>query len=186
MDFKTSDKLPSNLPQYLYRGQHDRTDELNERILERSEPENPLAPNFTPRPVLTRYSRFPMLDSRMPTTVPIEPNYDYSLHKEFTPPVEKIAPVSGFINNVGIESDLRNQNYALHKGNDDAVYVPSSESDLYKIYIPSKPSEQPHPGLFNRYELSQQTHPNINGNIGRDRFHNNTRTQMKTMNNKNN
>ena len=126
-----------------------------------------------------------MLDSRMPTNVPIEPNYDYSLHKSFTPPVEQIAPVSGFINNVGIESDLRNQNYALHKGNDQSVYVPSSDSDMYKVYIPSKPSEQPHPGLFDRYELCQKTHPIVNDNIGKDRFHNNTRTQLKTMSNKN-
>jgi len=185
MDFKTSDKLPATLPNYLYKGQHDRTDELNERILERNEPENPLAPNFDPRPVLTRYARFPMLDSRMPTNVPIQPSYNYSLHDGFTPPVEKKAPVSGFINNVGIESNLRNQNYALHKGNDSAVYVPSSDSDLYKVYIPSKPSEQPHPGLFNRYELSQKMHPNVADDIGKDRFNNNTRTQLKTMSNKN-
>ena len=186
MEFKTSDKLPSTLPKYLYRGQHDRTDELNERILERSEPENPLAPNFSPRPVLTRYSRFPMLDARMPANVPINPSYNYSLHKEFTPPVEKIAPVSGFINNVNVESDLRNQNYALHKGNDEVVYVPSSDSDLYKVYIPSAPSKQPHPGLFNRYELSQILHPNVQDSaVGKERFHNNTRTQLRTMSNKN-
>jgi hypothetical protein len=72
MDFKTSDKLPNTLPKYLYQGQFDRTDELNNRILERNEPDKPLAPNFSPRPVLTKYSHFPMLDSRMPATVPIK------------------------------------------------------------------------------------------------------------------
>ena len=127
-----------------------------------------------------------MLDSRMPANVPINPSYNYSLHKEFTPPLMKVGPVSGFINNVNVESSLRNQDYALHRGNDEVVYVPSSESDLYKVYIPSKPSQQPHPGLFNHYELSQQTHPNNeNTNVGRDRFHNNTRTQLRTMSNKN-
>ena len=186
MDFKTSDKLPSTLPEYLYRGQFDRTDELNGRILERNEPDKPLAPNFSPWPVLTKYSQFPMLDSRMPATVPIKENYDYSLHNEFTPPVMKKGPVSGFINNVQTESELRNQNYALHKGNDEVIYVPSSESDLYKVYIPSAPSEQPHPGLFKRYDLSQTTHPNVaNTTVGTDRFHNNTRSQLKSMNNEN-
>ncbi len=171
------------LPEYLYIGQQGRTDQLNERILERSEPEKALAPNFTPRPVLTRYTRFPMLDNRMPANVAIQPNYNYSLEKTFTPPLMKTGPVSGFINNVGIESSLRNQDYALHKGNDKVVYVPSANSDLYKVYIPSRPSTQPHPGLFERQQFSNQMHPNIlnNANIGNDRFHNNTRTQLKSI-----
>jgi hypothetical protein len=127
-----------------------------------------------------------MHDARKAATVPIQSSYNYSLHNEFTPPVAAIGPVSGFINNVQTESVLRNQNYALHKGNDEVVYVPSSESDLYKVYIPSSPSEQPHPGLFKRYDLSQKHHPNVaNTNIGTDRFHNNTRTQLKSMTNEN-
>ena len=176
MEFKT-------LPQYLFVGQHKRTDELNERIFDRSEPQQPLAPNFDPRPVLTKYSRFPMLDNRMPANVPINENYDYSLEKTFTPPLMKVGPVSGFINNVEIESSLRNQDYALHKGNDKLVYVPSSKSDLYKVYKPSAPSTQPHPGLFDRQVFSKQQHPNIvnNQNVGKDRFNNNTRTQLRTI-----
>ena len=181
MDYNTRDKGPSMIAKKLYRGQFDRTDELNSRILERNEPENPLAPNFSPRPVMTKYARFPMHDARKAATVPIQSSYNYSLHNEFTPPVAAIGPVSGFINNVCKESELRNQNYALHRGNDEVVYVPSSESDLYKVYIDSKPSEQPHPGLFKHHDLCQKAHPNnIGVNVGRDRFHNNTRVQLRT------
>jgi hypothetical protein len=171
------------LPQYLFSGQHARIDHINESILERNKPETSLAPNFSPRPVLTRYARFPMLDNRMPTKVPIEANYNYSLEKTFTPPLMNVGPVSGFINNVEIETSLRNQDYALQKGNDEVVYIPSSQSDLYKVYIPSTPCEQPYPGLFAQAVFSKKLHPNVanNQHVGGDRFHNNTRTQLREM-----
>ena len=60
------------LPKGLELKQFERTDELNLRLLERNEPQYPLAPNFTPRPVLTKYSLFPILDARMPCNVDIE------------------------------------------------------------------------------------------------------------------
>ena len=181
MDIHDANKKVENLPEYLYQGQFARTDELNHRILERNVSDSPLPPNFTPRPVLTKYSLFPMLDSRKPANIPIENNYNYSLSNNFTPSVMKNGPVSGFINHVQTESDLRNQNYALHRGNDKTTYVPSSNSDLYKVYIPYSPSKQPHPELFTPPVLNQQPHPNIQNSphIGNDRFHNNTRIQLK-------
>ena len=93
----------------------------------------------------------------------------------------KNGPVSGFINNVQLESNLRNQTYALNRGNDKTTYVPSSDSDLYNVYIPSSPSEQPHPELFSTPVLNQQLHPNIQNapHIGKDRFHNSTRVQLR-------
>jgi hypothetical protein len=183
MEINDANRKTEFLPKYLYRGQFDRTDELNNRILERNEPENPLAPNFTPRPVLSKYSLFPMLDARKQPTVPIQPNYNYSIEKNFTPPVMKVGPVSGIINNIQLESELRNQIYALNKGNDSVAYVPSSNSDLYKVYIPSTPSNQPYPNLFKEQTFSQLIHPNIQSNpeVGKDRFHNNTRTQLKNI-----
>ena len=183
MDLKDDNKI-FGLPHYLYQGQHDRTDELNHRILERNVSDNPLAPNFTPRPALTRYALFPMLDSRMPSNVPISPNYDYSLAKNFTPPVMNTGPVSGFINNIQEESHLRNQIYPLCKGDDANTYIPSTESDLYKVYVTASKSNQPYPGLFEQASFSQELHPNIRNstNIGGDRFHNNTRTQLRNIN----
>lgn len=181
MDINEANKKVENLPEYLHRGQYQREDEINHRVLERTVPDSPLPPNFTPRPVLTKYTLFPMLDSRMPSNTPIESNFNYSLSNNFTPPLMKNGPVSGFINNVQLESDLRNQTFALNCGNDKTTYVPSSESDLYKVYIPSAPSNQPHPDLFSRPVLNQQVHPNVQNapHVGNDRFHNSTRVQLK-------
>ena len=184
MDLADENKKIPDLPTYLYYGQNERVDELNARILERDVPDTQLAPNFSPRPVPTKYAIFPMLDSRMPASVPIEPNYNYSGATHFTPPLMKRGPVSGFINHVHTESELRNQGVSLQKGADVGVYVPSSESDLYKVHVPSKPSVQPHPDLFHRNQFDQSVHPNVSSapHVGSDRFHNNTRTQLRTPN----
>jgi hypothetical protein len=162
-------------------GQFDRTDEINSRIFERSVPDLDLAPNFGPRPVPTKYSVFPILDSRMPTIAPIEPNFDYSLHNTFTPPVSKKGPVAGYFNNIDVETELRSQFFALQKGADQSIYVPRPDSDLYKVYITSKPSNQPFPGLFIDPKLDQTLNENIQSrpDIGRDMFNNNTRTQLR-------
>ena len=162
-------------------GQFERLDEINNRIEARNVPDKPLPPNFDPRPVLTKYALFPMLDNRMPATVPIQPNYKYSLENTFTPAVMARGPVSGFINNVHKESELRNQFFAHQRGADQGVYVPSSESDLYKVYIPSSPSVQPYPLLFSTPTFNQEQHANLVNapHVGKDVFHNNTRTQLR-------
>lgn len=162
-------------------GQYDRLDEINSRIFDRSVPDGHLAPNFDPRPVGTKYNVFPMLDKRMPAKVPIQADYDYSLEKSFTPPVSKKGPASGYFNNIDLENRLRNQFFALQKGADQSVYIPSKESDLYKVYVPSRPSEQPYPGLFQQYTLDQGVNPNIQAmpHLGRDFFNNNTRVQLR-------
>lgn len=185
MDLNANNKI-SGLPKYLYQGQHERVDELNSRCLERTVPDSMLAPNFSPRPVLSKYALYPMLDARMPATVPITPNFDYSLTTNFTPPVMKIAPVSGFINNVHTESMLRNQLHPLSKSNEENVYIPSSNSDMYKITLNSAPSEQPYPGLFDQPTFSNEQHPNVRGqsSIGGDRFNNNTRVQLRNIDTK--
>jgi hypothetical protein len=100
MDLNDENNTIPNLPNYLSYGQNERVDELNARILERDVPDKTLAPNFSPRPVTTKYALFPMLDSRMPSTTPIEHNYNYSITTNFTPPLMKKGPVSGFINPV--------------------------------------------------------------------------------------
>lgn len=174
----------SDLGQVVYIGQENRVEELNERIAVRNVPDQGLAPNFSPRPALSKYSLFPMLDNRMPSSVPIQPNYNYSLESTFTPPVMNVGPVAGFINKVAVESELRNQYFALQRGGGQNVYIPSSTSDLYQVMLaaPSKPVPQPFPGLFETAQFDQSVHPNLEGHttLGRDIFHNNTRTQLRT------
>jgi hypothetical protein len=174
-------QIPGVVSGIMY-GQYERATEIDKRISSRNVPDSPLPPNFDPRPVLSRYALFPILDNRLPATVPIAPIFDYNLEKTFTPPVMETGPVSGYINNVAVESGLRNQYFALNRGAaPQAVYIPSSNSDLYKVSVPSRPSDQPFPGLFTQTQFSQSLHPNIATapNVGVDTFHNNTRTQLR-------
>ncbi len=162
-------------------GQNERVDELNDRISARVKPDYPLPPNFNSRPVMTRYSVFPMLNNRISANVPIESNYNYALETNFTPPLMMSGPPAGFINNINTESQLRNQFFALQKGAGQDVYIPSKDSDLYKVTIVSTPQEQPYPLLFEKSNFDQSLHPNVmdQPNVGQDFFHNNTRTQLR-------
>jgi hypothetical protein len=182
MEYADSTKPMVGVVEGVSYGQNCRVDELNDRILDRFHPDHALPPNFETRPMSTKYSLFPMLDKRMPPTVSIESNYDYSMETNFTPPVSATGPVNGFINNVNVESNLRNQFFALQKGADRSEYVPSSNSDLYKVTVVSRPEEQPYPLLFkNSVILDKNLHANIRDNphIGKDTFHNYTRTQLR-------
>jgi hypothetical protein len=89
-----------------------------------------------------------------------------------------MAPWSGFSNNVNIESNLRNQFFALQDC-EQSEYVPSSSSDLYKNYIPPKPIKQHYPGLFKR-EVFDHYNPNTN-NLGKHFFNNTTRNDIKDV-----
>lgn len=48
----------------LYTCQQERTEELNQKISSRNIPSKELEPNFDFRPVMTKYSRFPMVDQK--------------------------------------------------------------------------------------------------------------------------
>jgi len=160
--------------------QHERVDELNKRFQSRQFADSPLKPNFDPRPVPTKYALFPAMNLRKPPTEEALPYVDYNLGVTFNPGSAR-GPISGFTNNIEIESVLRNQMFALQKGADQNVYIPSSNSDLYNVTIVSGPSEQPYPLLFDRTQFHQGIHANVqsSGNIGRDKFFNHTRTQLR-------
>jgi hypothetical protein len=112
---------------------------------------------------------------------PVVPYLDYNQKINFNPGSQR-APPSGFFNNVDTETILRNQTFALQRGAEQSVYVPSSNSDLYKVNVPqgSIRDPQPPPELFYRPQFDQTLHQNVQGaNIGRDRFFNHTRTQLR-------
>ena len=181
MDLSEYSNTIVGVPHGVLYGQFERVDEINQRMMDRQTPDYALAPNFDPRPVMTKYSVFPMLNSRMKPTVPIQSNFDYSVETNFTPPLMARGPVSGFINNVEVETTLRNQRVSLQKGADQGVYIPSSTSDLYNVSVVSRPAEQPYPLLFQAPTFDHSTNPNLISapQIGRDFFHNNTRTQLR-------
>lgn len=163
--------------QSLYSGQNERVDELNNRIYERYITETPLEPNYDPRPVPTKYVVFPIMDKRPLMKQPKQQYMDYNTQTQFNPG-NRISPFSG--NNIDLENNLRNQYFSIQHGAPQGIYIPSSNSDLYKNSVISRPTHQPHPELFNTYKWSSSPHPNVaNSLIGRDPFFNHTRTQLR-------
>ena len=95
----------------------------------------------------------------------------------FSPEIQNHI-IPGYGINVDNESKLRNQFFALQKG-DNHLYVPSSTSDLYKNDIPYDKTIN-EPGVFNVEEFND-FNPNKSNIIGRDIFNNNTRVQLKNI-----
>ena len=162
-------------------GQNDRVDELNNRMQTRYFPDIALAPNFDPRPVQTKQTLFPITNIRKDSKYPILPAVNHSVELNFNPGTHR-APPNGFLSNIDTETKLRNQTAVLQHGANQNVYVPSSSSDLYKVHVVSSPSEQPFPGLFVKEQLITNIPSSLQqGDIGRNRFSNNTRTQLRNM-----
>lgn len=153
-------------------------DELNERISDRNIPSSVLQPQFSIRPVSTKYSLMPIMDQRMVPEVPINITSTYNVGTVFNPGTRQ-APWDGYATNVDVETILRNQVFALQKA-DKAYYVPSSDSDLYNSVAVGRYEKQTHPELFNSPNLSS-FNPNTL-NIGKDLFNNSTRQQTKSLN----
>jgi len=164
--------------QGFYSGQNDRVDELNERIQGRQFPDNPLRPNFDPRPVPTKYSLFPVIDRKTPSRYPLQK--DYLDNSGFSPATQN-GPPKAYLQNIDTETILRNQTVALQHGAIQGVFVPSSNSDLYKVSMPS-PSviqSQTFPDLFVRPSFEVSSKPIMNQPIGQSIFHNFTRVQLR-------
>lgn len=153
--------------------------QTNNRIYDRNIPSQMLQPYLDVRPVMTKYSYFPIVDPRKQINVPFAQMPTYNVNQVFNPGNTQ-SPWSGFASNINTESELRNQIYALQKCSQ-ATYVPRSNSDLYtyKFQPPSQPN--PHEILF-RNETFDSFDPNPSPNIcGTNIFYNNTRCQVKDM-----
>ena len=153
--------------------------ETNERIYNRNIPSQMLQPYLDVRPVMTKYSYFPIVDPRKQLTVPLEQMPTYNVHKVFNPG-NTTSPWSGFASNINKESELRNQIYALQKCSQ-SVYVPSSNSDLYDYKFKTKTQHNPHDLLFKQEHFSE-FNPNPQQNlVGSGMFMNATRFQVRDM-----
>jgi hypothetical protein len=98
----------------MYTCNHERVDDINNRIADRNVPSTGLQPQYSIRPVATKYGYMQVLDQYKKTTVPLNQYTPYSTKAIFNPGNAQ-APWSGFSNNVNIESSLRNQFFALQK-----------------------------------------------------------------------
>ena len=161
----------------MYTCNHERVDDINNRISDRNVPSTGLQPQYSIRPVATKYGYMQVLDQYKKTTVPLNQYTPYSTKAIFNPGNAQ-APWSGFSNNVNVESSLRNQFFALQKC-EQSEYVPSSKSDLYETKIEYKPVKQNHPLLFEKQDF-EQFNPNVH-NLGSEFFNNSTRSQLKNL-----
>jgi hypothetical protein len=154
-------------------------EEMNKILYERNVPSNKLQPYLDVRPVMTKYSYFPIVDPRKKLTTELEVMPAYNVHNTFNPG-NTVSPWSGFASNVNVESELRNQIYALQKCSQ-SVYVPSSNSDLYHVAFHTKPVSYPDSLLFQEEKFCP-FNPNPNPKeIGYATFHNATRLQVRNM-----
>ena len=177
MNLSENNKIYGLEPGIIY-GQNARVDELNERALARFHCDMPLQPNIVCRPVPTKYSRFPLIDRTKQPNIPLRSYLDYSPSSNFAP-IQGRGPFNGF--QVGVESELRNQYFALQSA-PQAAYIPTSSSDLYipTMAKPSKEEPQPFLGLFDKYQMNPNAHiRNADSNIGSNTFLNNTRVQLR-------
>lgn len=178
---------PSALPSGMIEGVHrspliresETLNDINNRIQSRHFPDFPLEPNFSSRPVSTKYSLMPSAarNSTLEPTVPIKQYVQHIPAFNFNPATRN-GPWRTYVTNVDTESVLRNQTMALQRSSQ-AVYVPSTESDLYNVRITSRHVEQKYNHLFDKPTFESHIHPNLDKKIGADRFNNDTRLQLR-------
>ena len=180
MDLHNNNKI-NGLNHYLLVGQHARVDELNNHIGDRHFPDVPLEPNFAPRSVSTKYSLFPIINRRTPEKEYALPYPTFNTNNFY--PGTQNGPSSGYFHNIQDENQLRNQHVKNQRGIPEHIHIPDSNSDLYKDYVVSRPSDQPHPDLFYhpKYQTSQQKDI-LSTDIGKQNIFNHTRTQLRNSN----
>ena len=156
----------------------EKNDIINNTICNRNFPSNNLQMNFSPRPSMSKYASMPLMENHKPSNVPLKIAPNYHSTETFYPGTRK-PPFCGFSSIIDHESLLRNQFFALQKG-ESHVYVPSSNSDLYENnidFINNKNDLNKH--LLFKEELFNDFNPNLSENIGNELFNNNTRVQLK-------
>jgi hypothetical protein len=154
-------------------------EQTNKRIYDRNIPSQMLQPYLDVRPVMTKYSYFPVVDPRKQINVPMEQFPTYKVSNVFNPG-NTVSPWSGFASNINLESELRNQVYALQKCSQ-SVYVPRSTSDLYDYKFKTVSKPNPHELLFQKDSFSSFD-PNPDSKVvGSGIFMNNTRVQVRDM-----
>lgn len=180
MNLQEADQPLFGVHSGLHAGQFDRTDELNDRASSRAFPDRELQANFAPRPVPTKYSVFPVIERRTPATVPIREIPKHSVGGNFNPATRN-GPVTTYLANVDTETVLRNQTVAIQRGADQGVYVPASNSDLYRVQAVGRAEHQTHPILFERQQYQTMAPATEAWGVGRDQFNNHTRTQLRNV-----
>jgi hypothetical protein len=152
-------------------------DEINEVIAKRNIPSQPLQPYFSMVPMSTKFQIFPSYDRRIRLG---KPQATYSVEDVFNPGTA-VAPWSGYAKHVNTEMRLQNRYFALQRA-DQALYVPTSKSELYRYNVRGGAATQPHPGLFKPFEEISSRLPSTNDAT---LFINSTRQHLRDIPTKN-
>ena len=137
---------------------------MNNEIMKRNVPSQPLQPYFDIPSVNTRYVVQPKYDFSSPPCMLPKTSFNeldlynnqhssYDINTYFFPGNRK-APFSGFSNNINTESQLRNQHIKLSKS-DNNMYVPHSKSNLYNFTMSTSKLQGPSSGINPHYLLFQ-------------------------------
>ena len=175
----TDEKMPG-VSTGVYYGQFQRTEELNDRLRSRISVDAPLRPNHAPRAVNTRQMLMPTADTRPATTVGFGSYRDYSCATNHAT-ITTCGPPREFLANIDTETILRNHVHALQRGADQSVYVPSSQSELYRDSVLTSVggAPQPFPEIFSRPTFSENRRvKNVEG-MATNAFYNNTRASFQ-------
>lgn len=160
-----------------------RQNTIYKRTYQRNIPSHQLQPYLDSRPITTKFSTLPILDSRNFSSVPVIQHPTFNNNNIYHSGIDS-GPWSGFASNVNDESVLRNQIFAL-QNNNQYVFIPSSSSSLYNVKWQNEKSENS--DLFpniNKKEQFNAFSPNQNDNIiGYSLFNNHTRQQNKDLTN---
>ena len=153
---------------------------IGNNIYERVVPSDEMQMNFGFRPIMSKYATMPILDNRIESQVNINKEPIYNSETVFYPGTSK-PHFNGFATNIDNESTLRNQFFALQKG-DKHLYVPNSNSDLYENNLDIKNYDLNLDNLILfKKENFQDFNPNISNKIGYNIFNNSTRVQLKNL-----
>jgi hypothetical protein len=151
--------------------------ETNQRIYERNIPSNHLAPSFGIRSEETRQTHFKILNEKQSFLGKLE-QIPHSVKNTFYPG-DSTGPWSGYVANVDVESVLKNQVMALQH-NDNAVYVPSSKSELYNNHYSVAAPPPANTGLlFDPFTPHNRVPPRPIPNMAHNPFNEHTRQSLK-------
>lgn len=152
--------------------------EMNSKIYNRNIPSSQIQPYLNVRPVMTKYSILPIIDPRKKINEEMVQQPVYDTNAVFNPGNTK-SPWSGYASNINVETELRNQIFALQKSNN-SVYVPNSTSDLYNYsFNTTRVNNIEHSLLFNNEKFNTFDPTPTNIHLGL--FNNYTRTQLNSL-----
>ena len=152
-------------------------EELNERISKRNIPSEELKPNISFRSVPTQRTILPIVNPSLNACVSLREFKPFEVDKIFNPGNAQ-APWNGFARNIDIDSNLRNQFFALQKA-PQSKFIPNSFSSLYE-----------YPLAGNSYRSNSLSSINFKTDLegipedllGKNYFNNNSRNQRMNIN----